>query len=112
MSMRVTNNVMVNRLLADLRVGYGRMSQTQEQISSGKKINRPSDDALGAAQARLRRGDLEGIDRHRDGANTAASWLDAGETALSRVNDQLQRARELTLQAANGTLTPTDRKRI
>jgi flagellar hook-associated protein 3 FlgL len=112
MSMRITNNVMASRLLADLRVTYGRMAQTQEQISSGKRINRPSDDPLGAAQARLRRSDLEGIDRHREGAQSAASWLDASETAMSRLNDILQRARELTVQGANGTLTTADRGRI
>jgi flagellar hook-associated protein 3 FlgL len=112
MSMRITNNVMTNRLLADLRTTYGRMAQTQDQIASGKRINSPSDDPLGAAAARLRRSDLDGIDRHREGAHTAASWLDASETALSRVNDQLQRARELAIQGANGTLTRVDRMRI
>jgi flagellar hook-associated protein 3 FlgL len=112
MSMRVTNNVMTNRLLADLRAGYARMAQTQDQISSGKRINKPSDDALGAARARLQRAELEGIERHRAGAGTATSWLDASETALSRVNDQLQRARELVVQGANGTLSKTDRSRI
>ena len=112
MSMRVTDNIMTSRLLADLRTTYGRMAQTQEQVSSGRRIGRPSDDPLGAARARLRRGDLEGIDRHRDGAQTAASWLDASETALSHVTDQLQRARELTVQASNGTMSQVDRARI
>ena len=112
MALRVTNNVMTSRLLADLRASYARMAETQDQISSGKRIGAPSDDPLGAAQARLRRGDLEGLDRHRDGANTASSWLDASETALSRVNDQLQRARELALQASNGTYSASDRARI
>jgi flagellar hook-associated protein 3 FlgL len=112
MSMRITNNVMATRLLADLRTTYGRMAQTQDQIASGKRINSPSDDPLGAAQARLRRGDLDGIDRHREGAHTASSWMDASETAMSRLNDMLQRARELALQGANGTYSPADRLRI
>jgi len=112
MSTRITNNVMATRLLADLRTTYGRMARTQDEISSGKRIGSPSDDPLGAAQARLRRSDLDGIDRHREGAQTAASWLDASETAMSRLNDILQRARELTLQGANGSLSGTDRQRI
>jgi flagellar hook-associated protein 3 FlgL len=112
MSTRITNNVMATRMLADLRTTYARMARTQDQISSGKRIGAPSDDPLGAAQARLRRSDLDGIDRHREGAETAKSWLDASETAMSHLDDILQRARELTLQAANGTNTSADRRRI
>src|SRR5512144_571543 len=103
---------MTDRLLLDLRSRYATMARTQEQITSGKLINRPSDDAVGAAQARLRRSNLDSLDHHREGANVSTSWLDASETALSHVNDLVQRARELAVSASNGTMSQADRSRV
>lgn len=112
MSSRVTNNMMSDRLLADLRVGYERLADTQRSISSGKRVEKPSDDPLAAAQVRLRRAELEGLERHRAGADAATTWMSAADTALGRLNDILSRARELTVQAANGTVSDVDRRRI
>jgi flagellar hook-associated protein 3 FlgL len=45
--MRIANNMMSDRLLANLQRSYGRMATTQEQISTGRRVNRPSDDPTG-----------------------------------------------------------------
>ncbi|QEC46819.1 flagellar hook-associated protein 3 [Baekduia soli] len=110
--MRLTNSTIGNRVLADLQASYTRMATTQEQISSGRRVNRPSDDPVAAATERLRNGDLEGIRRSQESVNTATSWLGASETALSSVNDVLSRARELAVQGANGTNNQAARNQI
>jgi flagellar hook-associated protein 3 FlgL len=110
--MRLTSSMIGDRLLADLQRSYGRMATTQEQISTGRRVNRPSDDPLAAGQERLRTADLEGIKRSQDSVASASSWLSASESALSSVNDIVARARELTVQGANGSLDQKSRDAI
>jgi flagellar hook-associated protein 3 FlgL len=88
------------------------MATTQEQISTGRRVNRPSDDPLAAGQERLRTADLEGIKRSQDSVASASSWLSASESALSSVNDIVARARDLTVQGANGSLDQKSRDAI
>lgn len=110
--MRLSSSMIGDRLLADLQRSYGRMATTQEQISTGRRVNRPSDDPLAAGQERLRTSDLEGIKRSQDSVASASSWLSASESALSSVNDIVARARELTVQGANGSLDQKSRDAI
>ena len=112
MSLRVTNNMMNSRVLSDLQRSYRTMAQTQEQISSGYRVNRPSDDPLAAGQARLRQGDLDAIAAGKDGVSSATNWLSAAETGLSSVSSLLARARELTVQGANGSMNQDNRNAI
>jgi flagellar hook-associated protein 3 FlgL len=103
---------MGDRLLADLQRSYARMAATQESISTGRRVNRPSDDPVAAGTERLRTSDLEGIKRSQDSVASATSWLTASETALSSINDALARARELALQGANGSVDQAGRNLI
>jgi flagellar hook-associated protein 3 FlgL len=110
--MRLSSSTMGDRLLADLQRSYTRMATTQEQISTGRRVNRPSDDPLAAAQARLRTADMEGIQRSQDSVASATGWLSATETGLSSIRDILARANELALQGANGATPQTARNSI
>jgi flagellar hook-associated protein 3 FlgL len=112
MSMRLTNNMMSTRVLTDLQSRYAQMATTQEQISTGKRVNRPSDDPTAAAMERQRTGDLEGIKRSQDSVASSQSWLDATESGLSSVTNILARASELAVQGANGTLSQENRNSI
>jgi flagellar hook-associated protein 3 FlgL len=112
MSMRVTNSMMSQNLLTQLQRSYETMARTNEQISSGYRVNRPSDDPLAAGQARLRQGDLDDITAGKKGVDAATSWLSAAETGLSSINSILARARELTVQGANGSVSQENRDAI
>lgn len=87
-----------------------RTDALQVQIATGKRLQAPSDDALafrrlqGLAQAQA--------DDATFGANLklAGSMLAQADTVLGEVNDQLQRASELAIRAANGTMNEGDRK--
>jgi flagellar hook-associated protein 3 FlgL len=112
MSMRVTNNMVSNRVLADLQSQYATMAKTQEQVSTSKRVNRPSDDPTAAAQARLRTAQLAGIKGSQDSVDSASTWLGGAETALTSINDILQTANELTLEGVNGSMSQENRNGI
>jgi len=103
---------MGDRLISDLTHAYTRMATTQQQISTGRRVNQPSDDPLAAGQERLRTSDLAGIQASQASVATATSWLTASETGLSSINDVLARARELALQGANGSTDQNGRNSI
>jgi flagellar hook-associated protein 3 FlgL len=109
---RITDAMLTSASLADIQRSQARAFDAQEQVSTGKRINHASDDADGAARAVRLHGELAGIARQGQNADAATSWLSATESSLGEVSSILQRVRELTVQAGNGTLSPSDRKAI
>ncbi|MDX6713457.1 MAG: flagellar hook-associated protein 3 FlgL [Baekduia sp.] len=112
MSMRLTNTMLSHRVMTDLQSRYRQMSATQETISTGKRVNRPSDDPTAAAMERQRTSDLEGVKRSQDSVAGSQSYLDAADSALSGVNNLLARASELAVYGANGSLSQDNRNSI
>ena len=90
----------------------GELSNTQLQVSTGRRILKASDDPLGAAAAVGLRESLAQLQQFDRNANTARARLEYEETTLSSVTDVIQRVRELTLRALNGSETPESRNQI
>ena len=88
------------------------LNQTQEQISTGRRVNRPSDDPVAAARILRLDQDLKRIDTFERNTDLAENRLEQEENALSRSVDIIQRVRELTVQAGNGSLSANDRTSI
>ena len=88
------------------------LNQTQEQISTGKRVNRPSDDPVAAARILKLDQELSRIETYQRNAGLAENRLQQEESALSGSVDVIQRIRELTVQAGNGSLSANDRKSI
>jgi flagellar hook-associated protein 3 FlgL len=107
--MRVTNGMLITNMMRNYKRNLNRIENYQEQLASGKSIRRPSDDPSGASKALKLRSDLSMNEQYIKNADNALSWLNITETALRDIGDTLQRARELTVQAANGTFTPENR---
>jgi flagellar hook-associated protein 3 FlgL len=110
--MRVTAGMAQRHVLADLRRVQERLADAQDRVSSQKRIGKPSDDPLGAERALRLRGELDTTKAYRTAVDESRSWLDATDSALSSINDIVQTARELTVQAANGATTPAARQSI
>lgn len=110
--MRVTNGMLITNMMRNYKRNLSRIENYQEQLASGKSIRRPSDDPSGASKALKLRSDLSMNEQYIKNADNALSWLNITETALRDIGDTLQRARELTVQAANGTFTPENRAAI
>jgi flagellar hook-associated protein 3 FlgL len=88
------------------------LAQTQEQISTGKRVNKPSDDPVAAARILKLDQELQRIETYQRNVSLAENRLEQEENALGRSVDVIQRVRELTVQAGNGALSPNDRKSI
>jgi flagellar hook-associated protein 3 FlgL len=110
--MRITQGMLHDRLLTDLRAGLREVATTQREVASGSRLQRPSDDPVATALALSRRSELAGVDAHRKGAQDATAWLQATDETLGRVTDVLARARELAVQGSNGTVSAADRQRL
>ncbi len=110
--MRVTNRMLVETVVRNLQHNLDALNQIQNQVSSGKRVTRPSDDPEAAALGvRLRHEKATG-DQFLRNVEQARSWLTASDQALGDIGDALSRIRELAIQAANGTYTASDRAAI
>ncbi|HEX4916360.1 MAG TPA: flagellin, partial [Limnobacter sp.] len=77
--------------------------------SSGLRVNSAKDDAAGLAIAERMNAQIKGFDVAARNANDGISLLQVADGAMGKISDNLQRMRELAVQAKNGTLNPTDR---
>jgi len=83
-----------------------------ERLSSGSQINSAKDDAAGQAIANRMTSQIKGLEQASSNANDGISLAQTTEGALDQVNDNLQRVRELTVQASNGTNSKSDLESI
>jgi flagellar hook-associated protein 3 FlgL len=112
MSTRITQSMISSRVLTDLQDVSGRLSQTQEKLSSGKELTKPSDDPFATSKALSLSNDLEGTQQYERTVNDAQAWTGMTETTLGSINSAAQRARALLVQAGNDTNDTTDRSAI
>ncbi len=85
------------------------LSQSLEKLSTGLRINRASDDAAGLAISENLRTQVRGASQAQRNAMDGIAALNIAEGAMNEISDILQRMRELSIQAANDTLTSTER---
>ncbi len=79
------------------------------RLSSGLRVNSAKDDAAGLAIAERMQAQIKGFDVATRNANDGISLLEVADGAMGKISDNLQRMRELAVQAKNGTLNATDR---
>lgn len=101
-----------NNMLRNLSTSYSKMGNLQNQINTGKKVNRPSDDPVVAMKGIGYRTALDKVEQFQRNIGEVNNWLDSSDDALDKVGSALHRANELAIQAANGTTTPDDRAKI
>ena len=110
--MRVTQSMLSNNMLRNLSGSYNKMAKLQEQINSGKKITRPSQDPVVAIKGIGYRTDLNKVEQYQRNLGEVNNWLDSSDDALDKVGIALHRVQELVTQASTDTLTPDDRTKI
>lgn len=101
--MRITNKVLSNNMLRNMFQTMGGMDKYQNMATTGRKINRPSDNPSGNITTLRMRTKLAQNEQFKDNATTAKSWLEKSEDSLISMGDIMQRVRELAVKAANGT---------
>jgi flagellar hook-associated protein 3 FlgL len=98
---RVTQRMMTERSLTSVETGLNRMSQAQEQLSTGKRINRPSDDPTGTTTALRARAAVAEQAQYQRNAQDGVAWLTTIDSAIQGVSSEVQRAYTLAIQGAN-----------
>jgi flagellar hook-associated protein 3 FlgL len=110
--MRIGTFNTYSRVLLSLRAGQLGGLRAQEQLSSGRRILRPSDDPVGTARAIELRTHLAASATRRDAIATGRTRLEAASSTLQHSSELLTRSRELLLQAMSGALNDQDRATI
>ncbi len=101
--MRITNSMIYRFGVQGAQEQRARLAEIQEQASTGKVINRPSDDPVRVRATTLLRDGLAQISQYERNITSSRLRLSTTEAALSGTNEVIVRARELALTAANGT---------
>ena len=88
------------------------MGKLQEQLNTGKRVNRPSDDPVVVIKSLGYKMQVDKVDRFQKNLGEVNNWLDSSDDALDGVGQVLHRAKELVTQAASDTMTPEDRGKV
>jgi flagellar hook-associated protein 3 FlgL len=105
---RITNQMTSQMTLAGIESALDRLDTTQQQLSSGKSINQPSDNPSGTALALQLNTDLSNLTSYSNNVTDGTGWATAQTSALTDITNCTQRIQELTVEAANGTQTTAD----
>lgn len=109
---RITNAMTSRTVLADIQNVQSQLTATQNRLSSGKQLTKPSDNPFGTSQALLYRGELNANTQYQTNVGQASAWLSTTDTALGSISTDAARARDLLLQGANGAMSQTDRDAV
>src|SRR3954454_15506139 len=110
MSTRITQLMTSRSILADLNDVSTRLAKTQQRMSSGKQIERPSDDPYGTSRALSLRSDVAATQQYQRNVGEAEAWQNVTDAALSKLSDVVNRARELAIQGASDSAGPAARQ--
>jgi flagellar hook-associated protein 3 FlgL len=95
---RVTESSIHTAVLNNLQRSIQKGQKIQEQLSSGKQINRPSDSPTGTVTAMQLRGDVRATQQYSRNADDGMGWLNTIDSTLTSTSTLVNRARDLTVQ--------------
>jgi flagellar hook-associated protein 3 FlgL len=110
--MRISTGQLYDRSIQSVLDSQASLSDIQQQLSSGKKLLRPSDDPVGATQVIRLTEEIALINQYKKNNNLLVNSLEQEEIVLRSVNTSVDRARVLMLQSGNGIVGTEDRKAI
>ncbi|WP_174728870.1 flagellar hook-associated protein FlgL [Mesobacillus harenae] len=110
--MRVTQSMLSANSLRNLNNSYLKMAKYQDQMSTGTKITKPSDDPVVAMKGMFYRSNLTEVEQYKRNLSELYLWMENSEAGIEHANNGLQRVRELVVQGSNGALSPDDKKSI
>jgi len=110
--MRITTQMFYDRFLNDFTKNMEAIFKSQEQISSMKKLNRPSDDPAAMSRVVGYKTQVSAMDEYKRAIGFAGDSLGSIDTGLSSLNNLIIRAKELALQGSDGSATADERATI
>jgi len=103
MALRVTQGMMQSQLLRNVSNNISDLNKYENQLSTARKINKPSDDPVGITYALRYRSDLSMNEQYQKNIDTATSSIEHIDTVLGQINDVMQRVKELGTRGLSGT---------
>lgn len=110
--MIIQHNLMAMNANRRFNISSKKQSKVTEKLSSGYKINRSADDAAGLAISEKMRRQIRGLSQASLNAQDGISMVQIADGAMAEIQDMLHRGSELSIKAANGTLSEDDRSYI
>jgi flagellar hook-associated protein 3 FlgL len=101
-----------SQMIRNLNHNYNRMSKLEEQLSTGRRINKPSDDPVGITYALRYRSELSMNDQYQRNITEAKSAVEHLDTVLGQINDLITRVKELAIRGISDTSPPEARNSI
>ena len=110
--MRINYNVSAMLSNNALSTNDDLLSKSLERLSSGLKINHAKDNPAGLAMSKRMNAQIEGLSVANQNASDGVSIIEIADGAMTEISEMLQRINELSVKAANGTMTEDDRATI
>ncbi len=109
---RITDRLLNDNIIDNLLINRSRLNEMNEQLASGKAINRPSDNTVASMNIMFNKKVLGSIDTFKTNIEYAAAELNIADRSVLSAVDVVHRAKELTVQASNSTLGSDQMKDI
>ena len=103
--MRITQNMVATQVLRNIAGSLARLGRAQEQLASAKRINRASDDPLGAGVVLRLQAFRERLESYQRATDAARESLEGAATPLGRITEILQQAREVAVLGSSDTMS-------
>jgi len=110
--MRVTNKMLSNNFLRDMRTNLTNMSKIQGQMTTGKQITKASDDPIKSSRIMQMYSDIDANKQYNSNIKNSTNWLDTTDTALGHVGNVFGRIEELLVSAGNAGYTIDQRQAV
>lgn len=105
---RVSNNQLTREMLNNIRAQMVAQEKLFQQVSSNKKLLKPSDNPIGTAQAMEYRGQITNLEQYDTVISSGNVWTNISSTALDSAVDTWKRVNEIAISAADGTKSAND----
>lgn len=110
--MRINSSIAFETSVVQLQKRQAELTRAQEQLTSGKRVDRPSDDPAAAARAERALAAITRSTANQRALDASRNAMTLTEGALGDATEMLQQARELAISAGNGSYTDSDRRTI
>ena len=107
--MRITANQIVRNMQNIINDRYANLADLQEQSATGKRLRKPSDQPQDVANDLKLKTNLAGLSQYNKNIDDGRGFMSTTDTAMSGMNDLLQRMRELAVESSTDTITSTER---
>lgn len=107
--MRITFHEVNANLQYNIMRNYNKLATLQEQIATGRRLNKPSDDPVDVTNDLGLRSNIQALGQYKRNINDGIAFMGVTDTALTSMNELMQRVKELGIQASNDTYSAAER---